>query len=157
MITIKNTQRKITVNTQKVKKDIEHLLALLSYPDFDIGLWITTNKTVRSFNKQYRQKDKATDILSFPYYTDLKAGQKIKAVDPEDKNLGDLIISAPYVAKEATRLNIPFQEHMRNLIIHGICHLLGYDHIHDQDYRRMRLKESFLLKQLLINAQKDGP
>jgi probable rRNA maturation factor len=148
MITLKNSQKKIPFNTEHFINDAQQILILLGYPDFDLGIWLTTNKTIRLYNKTYRHKDKATDVLSFPYHTELKAGQRINIATDEDRNLGDIIISLEYVVKAAQELNVTFESRMRVLLVHGICHLLGYDHIEDKDFAVMRRKESFLLKHL---------
>lgn len=148
MITIKNTQRKIAVSVDTIRQEVQHILNLLDYADFDLGIWLTTNKTIRAYNKRYREKDKPTDILSFAYHPQLQAGERVRVHDQEDKNLGDLIISLEYTQQEAHKLSILLAEHLRTLIIHGICHLLGYDHITDRDYKRMRAKEAWLLKKL---------
>ena len=148
MILIKNTQRKIPVNTTQLKKDAQKLLTILGYIDFDLGIWLTTDQTIRKYNKQYRGKDKPTDILSFAYWPDLKAGEKIKPDSPEDKNLGDIIMSPAYIKKDLPRWDMGFNQRMRVLLVHGICHLLGYDHIKDVDYAVMHRKEQFLLRKL---------
>lgn len=149
MINIINKQRKIIINKAKLEKDIVNLLKVLKYSDFDISLVIVDDSTMRKYNREYRNKDKTTDVLSFPFWPNLKPGMRINAITDDDKNLGDLIISAPYVVKEAQKYGITFDERMRVLIIHGICHLLGYDHIIDADFRRMRAKEARLLKKLI--------
>ncbi len=148
MISLKNSQKKIAIDTQKIEQDAEKLLHLVKYPDFDLGILITTNKTIRTYNKQFRNKDKATDVLSFPYYHDVLAGKRIKVPKGEEKNLGDLIFSAEYVVQEAAKYGMSLEDRLRLLLVHGICHLLGYDHIEDADYRRMRGKEAYLLKML---------
>lgn len=148
MINIKNTQRKIALDVESLRQDAKQVLEILKYPDFDLGIWISNNRTIREYNKNFRDKNKPTDILSFPYHTELNPGDKIKVVYPEDKNLGDLIISAEYVQEEAERYNVSLEERLRLLLVHGICHLLGYDHIIDKDYRQMRAKEAFLMKKL---------
>jgi len=150
MITIKHTQRKIKFNATQFKKDTQKLLNALNYGDFDIAIWLTTNETIRRFNRDFRNKDKATDILSFPYHPDLKAGKRIVVQDEEDKNLGDIIISLEYVKQDAPRWDKTFEERMRILLVHGICHLLGYDHIEDADYEIMHKKEAELLKTVSI-------
>lgn len=148
MILIRNTQRTIPIDTKTIKKEVEHILALLQYSDYDIGIWITTNKTIRDYNRTYRHKDKPTDILSFPYHPELKAGERIKPESEEDKNLGDLIISAQYVQKDAPRYHMSFEQRLQVLLVHGICHLLGYDHISDADYKKMHALEQEILKKL---------
>ena len=146
MITIKNSQRSISVNTAMMKQKVKKILAKLGYADFDLGIWLTTNATIRRYNKQYRNKDKATDVLSFPYHPDLKAGEKIVVQAPEDKNLGDIIISLEYVQKDAHNWDHSFAQHIDFMLVHGICHLLGYDHIEDADYEVMKQQEALLLQ-----------
>jgi len=148
MITIRNTQRRIKINTASVKKDAQALLDALNYSDFDLGIWFTSNATIHKYNKQYRNTDKATDILSFAYHPTLKAGKRIKVKSDEDKNLGDLIIAPEYVMNDLPKWDTTFEKHLQRLLVHGICHLLGYDHIKDADYEVMRKREMTLLKKL---------
>jgi len=146
MIRIKNTQRTTTVNSNQLKKDAQKILDYLGYSDFDLGIWLTTNQTIQHYNATYRKKNNPTDILSFPYHTDLIAGQLIRPKTTDDKNLGDIIMSPEYIQQAATTLKISFNKRMRILLIHGICHLLGYDHIKDKDYAIMQKKEDDLME-----------
>lgn len=146
MITIKNSQRKIKVDTKQLKRDAQTILDSLDYADFDLGILLTSNKTIQKYNRDYRGKDKPTDILSFSYHDDLKAGERIKAKSEEDKNLGDLIIAPEYVVEEAKKLGVTFEQRMQRLLVHGVCHLLGYDHEIDADYKIMLKKEMALLR-----------
>ncbi len=148
MITIKNTQRKITVNVKQLEKDAQTILRILRYEDYDLGIWLTTDKMIRKYNREYRHKDKATDILSFAYHATLKAGERIKPKEVEDRNLGDLIISVEYVQNVAEEMDVSLHKRMQVLLVHGICHLLGYDHEVDADYKVMHRKELALLKHL---------
>jgi len=146
---IRNTQQKISLDVEKLKADAQTILTALNYADYDLGIWLTTNTMIRRYNRDYRHKDKATDILSFPYHPELKVGEKIKVHIDEDKNLGDLIISLEYVQKDSPRWHQSFEHRIKVLLVHGICHLLGYNHIEDQDYKIMKRKESALLKKLM--------
>lgn len=146
MILIKNNVRTIKVDHKKLSTTVQAMLDYLGYGDFDLGMLLTTNATIKRYNNDFRKKNKATDILSFPYHTQLKAGQKIKVICPEDKNLGDIIISLEYVAKKAIELERTFDEHMTILLAHGIAHLLGHDHIKDNEYELMQKLENQLLK-----------
>lgn len=149
MILIKNTQRSIHVNVEHIERDVEKILHALHYDDFDIGIWLTTNATIKKYNNTYRQKNKPTDILSFSFYPEIKPGNRIIAKSPEDKNLGDLIVSVEYVEKAAHELGQTLQKRLQILLVHGICHLLGYDHERDEDYKIMQAKENFLLKKIV--------
>ncbi|HBR70702.1 TPA: rRNA maturation RNase YbeY [Candidatus Dependentiae bacterium] len=144
-VLIKNKQRKVVIENDYLKKNIQKVLAYLEYPNYDIGLWITTNATIRKYNKQYRERDKATSILSFSFHPKLKPGKKIRPKTDADKNLGDLIISAEFIKKDAPNWNQTFNERLNATIVHGICHLLGYTHKSDQAFGKMQKKERELL------------
>lgn len=148
MITIRNTQRKISIDTEKLRSNAQKILDALNYKDYDLGIWLTGKATIRKYNRNYRHKDKTTDILSFPYHPTLKAGERIKPHTPEDKNLGDLILCPEYVQDDLDRWGQSFEERIKVLLVHGICHLLGYDHIEDEDYKVMKRKETALLKKI---------
>lgn len=145
MITLKNRQRRFSLDLKKIENTVERILMLLKYQEFDIGILLTTNATIRKYNAQYRHKDKATDILSFSYHQ-LTPGQRIQVTEEEDKNLGDLILSIEYIDKHKQDQSL--EDRLTILLIHGICHLLGYDHETDADWRSMRAKEAYLLKKI---------
>ncbi len=148
MVTIRQTQRSVTMSAPLYQKKAELILGFLGYSDFDLGIWLTTNRTIQKYNLEYRGKNKPTDILSFPYHPKLKAGEKIKVHSDDDKNIGDLIISVPYVMKNKQNLSGDFTARMDRMLVHGICHLLGHDHIKDDEYKIMLKLENKLLKQL---------
>lgn len=151
-IHIKNTQRTIKLDVKKIQKQVKLLLETLEYEDFDIGIWFTSNQTIRKYNRTYRNKDKPTDILSFAYHPKAKPSKRIIVQDEEDKNLGDLIIAPAFVRADASRWKMTFEERIPILLIHGILHLLGYDHEDDRDFRIMRKKEILLLQKLQKNS-----
>lgn len=95
----------------------------------------------RQLNSHYRQRDKATNVLSFPARIPLEI-----AAAP----LGDLVICVPVVTQEATAQNKPLGHHYAHMLVHGLLHLLGYDHIQEPDARRMEGREKLLLAQLDI-------
>jgi probable rRNA maturation factor len=148
MISIRNSQRTVSVDKEKIAQQAQHILEIIGYPDFDLGIWLSSDQTIRKYNREYRHKDKVTDILSFPAHPDAVAGKKIKVCCEDEMDLGDLIIAPSYVLKAAEREKKSFEDHLTHLLIHGILHLCGYDHEKDVDYRRMRLKEVAVLKKL---------
>ena len=150
MILIKNSQRKYPVDKKAITKTVQIIIDELGYGNFDIGIWLTTKKTIASYNKEYRHKNGPTDILSFPYYTELKAGQKVVPDNPDEANLGDLIISLEYVMASERWQDTPEKDRLPILLVHGICHLLGYDHETDADYAVMHKKEQELLKLVVV-------
>jgi probable rRNA maturation factor len=148
MITLINRTRKIPINNKWVKSTIQAILNILQYPDFDIGILLTTNRTIRHYNQTYRHKNKPTDILSFSYHPTLKPGERIITKSDEDKNLGDLILSLEYILKDAQKNGISLEDRLKILLVHGICHLLGYDHGTDADWNSMRKQEALILNKL---------
>lgn len=149
MIIIKNSQRSIPVKINAIRQAVECMLERAGYPDFDINILLTTDATIRRYNKRFRHKDKPTDILSFPFYPELKAGESIRATTSDEKNLGDVIISVAYAQKDAQKIGRELNAHMIRLCAHGIAHVLGYDHETDADWAKMQKFESKLLKNFL--------
>lgn len=150
MITISHSDTEVSYNEQQLRSDAQLILDDLGYSDFDLGILLTDNKTMREYNKAYRHKDKPTDILSFAFHPEIKPGETIVAADPEDRNLGDIIISLEYVRDDAPNWDQTFEQRMRVLLVHGICHLRGYDHIEDEDYIAMYKEEDRLLNLLSL-------
>lgn len=141
MITIKNRLQKNSFSSEKCRITAQKILTHLGYEGFDLGIWMCSPATIKNYNAQYRNKNKVTDVLSFPYHPELGAGKKIKVTCEEDKNLGDLLICPDYVAQAADKLGSTFEQRMNRMLVHGICHLLGYDHIIDADFAKMIKKE----------------
>lgn len=148
MITIKTTQKKYKVNLDQLKKDAREILGLLNYHEFELNIVLTTDNTMRAYNKKYRGIDKATDVLSFPYWPDLKPGQHIAPEVADDKHLGDILISLEYVHNQLDGSEVTLDQRVRELLVHGVCHLIGYDHKTDAQYKQMKEKEDWLLEHL---------
>lgn len=149
MVVIKNRQKKIPVNQQWLRATAEKVLIEAGYAGWGLGIWITTNKTIRFYNKKYRHKDKPTDILSFPFYPDLQPGDRPVPYDEDGRYLGDILISVERVACDARELGLAFEEQMCVLIVHGVCHLLGYDHETDEQFVIMQRREMELLAAIM--------
>lgn len=93
----------------------------------------------RQLNKQYRDKDYATNVLTFEY-----------GIDPTGMLSGDIIICTAVLKKEALEQQKPFLHHAAHLCIHGVLHALGYDHIIEEDAKEMESLEIDILKQFGI-------
>lgn len=145
MIQIQNRISKIEFDIAAFEKKAATVLDYLGYADYDLNILITTNKTIRTFNRQYRNMDKPTDILSFPYHTDLVAGETIDPKTQDDRAIGDIIISLEYVFADRHKLGKTFIERMDRMLVHGICHCLGHDHIEEEEYKIMYALEKKLL------------
>ncbi len=96
--------------------------------------------TVQALNLEWRKKDAVTDILSFP----MQEEGKFDVNQP----LGDMIFATPFTIQESVRLALPATDHMLHLIVHGTLHLLGYDHINDDEAKAMHTHERSVMKKL---------
>ena len=101
-----------------------------------LTILLSNNKNIRKLNKKFRNKNKHTDILSFPFDQSLN---KLKEI-----YLGDIIISFDHINKPKNLSNKEFKEKTIKIFIHGFLHLLGYNHINYKDYKKM-LKEEKLV------------
>ena len=111
----------------------------------------TTPEEIRKINKKYRKIDRATDVLSFPMFEKDELDEKIKNKDFlfEDV-LGDIIISIDKVREQAEEYGHSFERELSYMLVHGFYHLMGYDHIEEEDKKIMRPKEEKILNELKI-------
>lgn len=112
--------------------------------DFETAMLFTDDDTVRGLNGQWRGKDYATNVLSFP------APDGISVPPGEAPPLGDVALAAGVVAREAAEQGKPLPDHATHLMIHGLLHLLGYDHESEDEAREMEGLETDILKGLGI-------
>ena len=110
--------------------------------DTEIVVRIVDEQESAELNEQYRHKSGPTNILSFPL--DVPEGIQLDL-------LGDLVICAPVLEKEALQQDKLLTHHWAHIIVHGVLHLLGYDHIDDDEAELMENKEIAILNKLNIN------
>ena len=128
-----------------------------------VNIRICGDDAIHEINREYRGVDRATDVLSFPtvnYPAGKTAGQcdKLLARELDDEvdacMLGDLIISMPHVLAQAAEYGHSPEREAAYLTVHGLCHLMGYDHIEDEDKKKMRAMEEKILS--AIGMTRDG-
>ncbi len=101
------------------------------------------DKDVQALNAQWREQDKVTDVLSF--------AMQEEDID-ETQSLGDIILAAPFVAQEAQKLGLDIDAHSYHLIAHGTLHLLGYDHMEDEQAEQMQQLEHTIMAELGLHV-----
>lgn len=109
--------------------------------DCELSIRIVDANESQQLNRDYRGKNQPTNVLSFPFES---------PVPLEPRLLGDLVICAPVVAREADEQSKPEWQHWAHLTVHGCLHLLGYDHINDDDAGQMEAREIAILQQFAI-------
>ena len=144
-IYIDNRQEKIKIN-----KEIEELIdktikEVLLFEDFsldcEISISFVDNEEIRELNREYRGVDKETDVLSFPLDEEPFHGPIM---------LGDIIISIEKAIEQAEEFDHPVDREIAYLVCHSTLHLLGYDHMIDDEKKEMRSKEKEIMKSLGI-------
>ncbi len=105
----------------------------IAITDKEVGILICDNKKIQQLNRDFRKKDKPTNVLSF---------------EGEGEYIGDIAISLEYIIKEADEENKTLENHLSHMVIHGILHLNGYDHEEDKEAEIMESLEAKILKNL---------
>ena len=109
--------------------------------NYEISFMMVDNKYIKELNANYRSKDSATNVLSFPMID----RNSLK----HENILGDVVISIDKILSESKDLKIEVDEYLAKISIHGILHLIGYDHIKDKDYSKMNKIEKVILNSII--------
>ena len=135
---ILNRQKKLKVDTKRAKTALDRLLENIGCKGREVTVLLLDDEGIRAYNKEYLGRDRPTNVIAFA----------MREGDFGDLNpdiLGDIMISVETAQREAAHAEIPFTEMIDYLMIHGLLHLLGYDHETDRsETRRMKKKEEEL-------------
>lgn len=139
---------------------ISHALRHERFPyEAEVTLTLTDNEAIRSLNREYRQIDAPTDVLSFPMLDLAKAGDFSSLNEQPEDNfnpdtgealLGDIVISVPKAIEQAKAYGHAIEREFAFLIAHSVLHLLGYDHMDPEEAAFMENKQEEILKELDI-------
>ncbi len=131
MINLLISEQFIEIIDQDILKDaaLNTLTTAANGKDVELSIVVEDDEHVRKLNRDYREIDETTDVLSFP----------LDEIDPESGKsyLGDVIISYPQAAVQAKKANHPITAELQLLVVHGVLHLLGYDHSIELEKKRM--------------------
>ena len=142
MIEVFNNQRKIKIDTARFKTFSENIAGKITETSnkyFTIAF--ISDRKMRELNKQFRGKNSTTDVLSFPFEPD--------EFDTDENNLGEIIISAEQAERQAIENHLTFEQEIKQLILHGVLHLCGFDH--ETDDGEMNARELKYRDKLSIN------
>jgi probable rRNA maturation factor len=138
---LRNCQRKYLLPHSRLRLFAHRLKERLRLGDAEFSILLTNNRRIHLLNRQFRRIDKATDVLSFPS----RSSSDNPAVD--EGYLGDIVISVETAQQQALACGHTLEAELQILMIHGLLHLLGYDH--ERDGGQMRRKELVLRRELV--------
>ncbi|WP_295149810.1 rRNA maturation RNase YbeY [uncultured Peptoniphilus sp.] len=132
--------------TEEIKTLVEKSIAsVLKIEEIDeeveVSVSFVSDEEIKDLNRDYRGVDRSTDVLSFPMDDEFIIDKRI---------LGDVIINTRRVMEQAEELGHSYERELSYLTVHSVLHLLGYDHIDDEDKKKMREREKLSMKELEI-------
>ncbi|SEF74194.1 probable rRNA maturation factor [Caloramator fervidus] len=159
MVFIENNQQKIQVTDEIINLIKEVIERAIRYENIDfkyeVNVYLVDNELIREYNRDYRNIDKETDVLSFPMI-DFNKREKYKVektdFDPETNCvlLGDIVLSLEKALEQSKEYGHSFEREIAFLTVHSVLHLLGYDHEKEEERIVMRNKEEDILKSMSL-------
>jgi probable rRNA maturation factor len=148
-VLVENRQCKIELDMDIIslfEKVVDTALAEESFPyDYEVSIILVDNEVIRALNSEYRGIDSPTDVLSFAMLED---EEYMDMNEDGQVMLGDIVISIERANEQAEEYGHPLKREIAFLTLHGVLHLLGYDHVSDDDRLRMRAREEGILGRL---------
>ena len=132
-ISILNRQKKQMIDTNRVRRSLKRLLKELNCKDSEISILLVDDHQIREINKTYLKRDCSTNVISFSM-TEGSFGH----IHPEI--LGDIILSTETAARDALTGHLDFMDEVEFLLIHGLLHLIGYNHENTSAYEAEKMK-----------------
>ena len=109
----------------------------------EVSFSVADEEEIRRLNAAYRDKDAVTDVLSFPQYDDLR-----ELDNEEEICLGDVVICGRVARRQAEEYGHSYERELLYLFVHSILHLLGYDHMEEEEKRQMRIREEYVMEKI---------
>ncbi len=132
VISIKNLQKKVKLDSRQIRRTVRKLMNIMDCCDKEIGLVFVDDLSITEINRRYLGRDYSTNVISFS----MLEGE-FSTINPDI--LGDVIISVETALRDAVNGEISFAEELDFLIIHGLLHLLGYNHENSNTYENERM------------------
>jgi len=141
MVVIQNSINDNSINEQSLIDTLQRVITDLGKGESELLIRIVDRDEIQALNNTYRHKDKPTNVLSFP--SDLP-------IEIDESIMGDVVICTDVVLEEARKQKKTFENHLIHMAVHGTLHLLGYDHIEENDAIEMEDLEIKILEKLGI-------
>lgn len=156
IITLENDQDKLPISTkveQLVTAALNVVAGIHKLSDkTEVDITIVDDEEIHALNRDYRNVDRSTDVLSFALDEESEDEPELVGV-PEEHLLGDIIISAETAARQADEFGHGLEREIVYLAVHGLLHLLGYDHMTAADKAVMRAKEEEALREINLSEE----
>jgi probable rRNA maturation factor len=141
-ISISNRQKRVVIDTRRIRRAARKILGALGYWSHEVSIVLTDDEGITRLNRQYFNRHRPTNVIAFPM-----AGGEPAVINPQV--LGDVVISVETARRQSRAIGGKTEDEVLFLMIHGILHLLGYDHEGSADERRaMEVKERELFSLL---------
>ena len=136
-VLLQNLQRSIAIDMSRLRRMAESILAAMHVEDAELSIVLVSDGRIRALNRRYRKKDSATDVLAFPLESEGGGPSRLrrrsvrsfrKAHGQPPWVLGDVVISLATARRQAQDFGHGFHQEVVRLVVHGVLHLLGYDH-----------------------------
>ncbi len=137
---------------EDVKNAARMVAELHGVKEQEVSVTLTDNEYIRTLNKEWRNIDRATDVLSFAF----AESDEPQVAGGAPTSLGEIVISVDRAAEQAEAYGHTLRREVSFLTVHGMLHLLGYDHIRDLDRRDMEREQRFVMEKLGIDRGQDG-
>ncbi|HIM57861.1 MAG TPA: rRNA maturation RNase YbeY [Gammaproteobacteria bacterium] len=141
MVVIQNSIKDTLINEEALTNTLQQVINDLGKGESELLIRLVDQNEIQNLNKTYRHQDKPTNVLSFP--SDLP-------IEIDEAILGDVVICTQVVTQEAKAQNKRFDHHLIHMAIHGTLHLLGYDHIEEDEAQQMENLEIKILEKIKI-------
>eukprot|EP00750_Incisomonas_marina_P009081 INCI15799.1.p1 GENE.INCI15799.1~~INCI15799.1.p1 ORF type:complete len:182 (-),score=33.94 INCI15799.1:329-874(-) len=169
-VLLRSTARTLTVDgvenclKEFSKQTVNKALRCMQLQDWTVTVHVVDDEEIEMLNAEHRGKLSATDVLSFPAITDHLDPETFHLYHPpqpscslygaadreldgsDERDLGDLIVAVPYVQRWCEHEGVQLADRLPQLYVHGLCHLIGYDHVQDDDFERMQAVEDRVLQ-----------
>jgi len=139
LIHLRNSTRKHKIALHKIERTAHKLLAAIGESDASLSISFVGDAAIRRLNREYRGKDGATDVLSFPMYE--RNDRRPRGQAAGERLLGDIVISADTAVRQSAAYDATLAREIERLLIHGVLHLIGHDHEKPAQRRRMEAEE----------------
>lgn len=141
----------ITEYSERINCIIKEALKLnnINFENVYVGIGVVTKERINELNKEFRNVDRPTDVLSFPMFSREELENDMEYINQDEEvSIGDIVLCLEVIEKQALEYGTGLNREMLYMITHGICHLLGYDHMEENEKKEMRTMEEKILSKI---------